>query len=248
MYLQRCVLLVNHPVTMCISWTGAVELRKDLSILTSLDLPATLIFDYPSIAEMTSALNAMLPTATPAPTAAAKPASKAPAPRVEDAKRTPNLRMAAASGKAMASYWLSQVNFCSSLSSCLSCEFHHMKILSRFCCLIGLIAGNAHWSATIYDRIGNWAYMQVLGAIQTITGADVRAEAPLMSAGLDSLGAVELRKELATLSGLELPATLIFDYPSGEAIAGFLASQFAAPPQGADISRQPCPPFWDGMS
>ena len=88
----------------------------------------------------------------------------------------------------------------------------------------------------------------MLGAIQTITGAHVSAEALLMSAGLDSLGAVELRKELATLSGLELPATLIFDYPSGEAIAGFLASQFAAPPQGADISRQPCPPFWDGMS
>ena len=77
--------------------------------------------------------------------------------------------------------------------------------------------------------------MQVLGAINTIMGADVSAEAPLMTAGLDSLGAVELRKELATLSGLELPATLIFDYPSAEGIAEFLASQAITPlPQGAD--------------
>ena len=111
---------------------------------------------------------------------------------------------------------------------------------------MGLIISPGHWTASIYDRYGNWACLQVLGAIQTITGADISAEAPLMSAGLDSLGAVELRKELATLCGLELPATLIFDYPSGEAIAGFLASQFAAQPQGADMSCQPCLPLWDG--
>ena len=54
-----------------------------------------------------------------------------------------------------------------------------------------------------------------------------------MTAGLDSLGAVELRKELATLSDAELPATLIFDYPSVEAIAELLASQAAAQAQGA---------------
>lgn len=77
--------------------------------------------------------------------------------------------------------------------------------------------------------------MQVLGAIKTIMGADISVEAPLMTSGLDSLGAVELRKELATLSGLELPATLIFDYPSAEGIANFLASQArAAESQGAD--------------
>ena len=75
----------------------------------------------------------------------------------------------------------------------------------------------------------------MLGAIKTIMGADISSEAPLMTAGLDSLGAVGLRKELATLSGLDLPATLIFDYPSAEGIAEYLASQItAASSQGAD--------------
>ena len=75
--------------------------------------------------------------------------------------------------------------------------------------------------------------MQVLGAVKTIMGADISAEAPLMSAGLDSLGAVELRKELALLTGLDLPATLVFDYPSAESITDLIASQMAAQHQGA---------------
>lgn len=64
-------------------------------------------------------------------------------------------------------------------------------------------------------------------------GADVSAEAPLMSAGLDSLGAVELRKELSTLTGMELPATLVFDYPSADSIAQLIAGQLAPQMQGA---------------
>lgn len=38
-------------------------------------------------------------------------------------------------------------------------------------------------------------------------------------------GAVELRKELASLFALDLPPTLIFDYPSVEALAAALAPQ-----------------------
>ena len=60
-------------------------------------------------------------------------------------------------------------------------------------------------------------------------GAAPGLEQPLMEAGLDSLGAVELRNGLATLFAVELPATVTFDYPTAAALGTFIAGPPLSP-------------------
>ncbi|WP_433200629.1 type I polyketide synthase [Nocardia sp. CA-107356] len=54
----------------------------------------------------------------------------------------------------------------------------------------------------------------------------VAADRAFNELGFDSITAIEFRNALKTVTGLRLPATLVFDYPSPQALAEYLAEEF----------------------
>ncbi|AUX43619.1 hypothetical protein SOCE26_050690 [Sorangium cellulosum] len=99
------------------------------------------------------------------------------------------------------------------------------------------VAANAPGASSLQQRLlalpaadRARALLDVVGAaVATVLGigshAELKGDRPLQELGLDSLMALELRNRLAAATGLRLHATLLFDYPTPDALAGFLVKQ-----------------------
>ena len=92
-------------------------------------------------------------------------------------------------------------------------------------------------SATAAPSAAVLSLETVLALAARTAGGAVDADAPLLEAGLDSLGAVELRNQLQQALGEgapALPSTLVFDHPTARQLAAYLEAQ--------DASAAPAPP------
>ena len=83
----------------------------------------------------------------------------------------------------------------------------------------------------------------VAGRARHVLGQDdtfaVDERLPLKEVGLDSLMAVELRNTLTRSLGTSLPATLLFDHPSLDALATYLLAALDLEPDGSERRGAP---------
>lgn len=94
--------------------------------------------------------------------------------------------------------------------------------------------------AEVEDRgdedVGEWAARQVLTAVAAELGCaaeDVDLRLPLVEIGVDSIMTVSLRRQLEKQTGLALPPTLLWEYPTAAAVIARLVELIALADESA---------------
>ncbi|MDF2260109.1 type I polyketide synthase, partial [Streptantibioticus ferralitis] len=77
------------------------------------------------------------------------------------------------------------------------------------------------------------------------SGDDVDPTVPFRSAGFDSQTAVELRNRLQSVTGLAIPSSMVFDYPTPARLAAVLAGRLGGTESADDTAIRPATPLAD---
>jgi len=106
----------------------------------------------------------------------------------------------------------------------------------------GEVGGRADAMASTESRVNavdaDSVLLAVNAAVESIVGEPVKRDQPLMEAGIDSLGATELQQQLADTFSVELPSTLVFDYPTVDAMSEFLYQKLAGAVENIQVSTK----------
>lgn len=91
------------------------------------------------------------------------------------------------------------------------------------------VAGQTGFAAQLAKLSENERTSQIetylTGVVGDVLGREVGGDEPLLDAGLDSLGAVELHNTVQQSMGVELPTTLVFDYPNINAVSSYISGE-----------------------
>lgn len=80
------------------------------------------------------------------------------------------------------------------------------------------------------------------------TTDQIETDRPFGDLGVDSLLAVDMRNRLESIFGLPLPATLLFDHPSLDALAAYLAGELRTEEEARAAPPTPVPDDLDALS
>jgi len=74
------------------------------------------------------------------------------------------------------------------------------------------------------QQLSSWLVTK-LSAINTMKESEIRLDKPIANYGLDSLHALAIAGELEEMLDIELPLTMLWEYPTIEKISLFISDQ-----------------------